>query len=350
MAVLGTQEENNLPDSAFAYIEPGGRKDSTGKTTPRSYRHFPVHDAAHARNALARAPQSPYGKRAMPKILAACRRFGVTVDGAQRSAFGDDISDYAMHPERRFVQFPPEVRSSAAFGDPDAKHIYGYASVFNKMSRKLGGFHEQVRSTAFDESKASGWPDVVCRYNHKDDQLLGTTHARTLELHIDNQGLMYDVLPPNSRADVLEYVQRGDVRHSSFAFRVYPGGDEWGLSEYNYPLRTLHSVQLIDVAPVLDPAYPDATAGSRSMMQERAMSGALESLAQWVQAEPDEVRSYLDEGRAVEFFKRSDRQYGPKISKTDGNEKRSQKPRLSGAQAMLAALENMKDPWAGEDF
>lgn len=51
---------NDLPDSAFLYIEPGGKKDSEGKTTPRSLRHLPYRDASgkvdlpHLRNALAR--------------------------------------------------------------------------------------------------------------------------------------------------------------------------------------------------------------------------------------------------------------------------------------------------------
>jgi hypothetical protein len=70
---------NDLPDSAFAYIESGGKKDGEGKTTPRSLRHFPIHDAAHVRNALSRAPQSPFGDKAMPKIRAAAKRFGVEV-------------------------------------------------------------------------------------------------------------------------------------------------------------------------------------------------------------------------------------------------------------------------------
>lgn len=55
---------NDLPDSAFLYIESGGEKDDEGKTTPRSLRHFPYKDASgavdlpHLRNALARIPQS----------------------------------------------------------------------------------------------------------------------------------------------------------------------------------------------------------------------------------------------------------------------------------------------------
>ena len=78
-APLSGKATNDLPDSAFAYIEPGGKKDDEGKTTPRSLRHFPVHDKAHARNALARASQSPFGDKAMAKIKAACKKFGIEV-------------------------------------------------------------------------------------------------------------------------------------------------------------------------------------------------------------------------------------------------------------------------------
>ena len=151
--------------------------------------------------------------------MSAARRFGIKVSGDQRAAFGLDV-DREGWPERRFTRFPPEIRQR---GEHDPPLIYGYAAAFGKLSRKLGGFVEQVDSGAFNESKTAGFPDVVCRYNHSDDQLLGTTYARTLKLAIDETGLAYEVEPPQSRADVLEYVQRGDIRHSSFAFRVYPG-------------------------------------------------------------------------------------------------------------------------------
>lgn len=74
-------EINDLPDDAFAYIEPGGEKDSEGKTTPRDKRHFPIHDASHVRNALARlsGSQSPFADKARPKVMAAAKKFGVDV-------------------------------------------------------------------------------------------------------------------------------------------------------------------------------------------------------------------------------------------------------------------------------
>jgi HK97 family phage prohead protease len=335
VAAITAQDENNLPDSAFAYIEPGGMKDASGKTTPRSKRHFPVHDEAHARNALSRAPQSPFGKLAMPKILSAARKFKIKVSGDQRAFAG--VEEYTHFPERRFTKFPLELRT---VNDGGPTHIWGYAACFEKLSRRLGGFVEQVNRNAFDESKVEGWPDVVCRYNHKDDMLLGTTHAGTLRLNIDETGLQYDVEPPKSRSDILEYVERRDIRHSSFAFRVWPGGDEWGVSEYNYPMRTLHSVQLIDVAPVLDPAYPDATAAAR------ALDGAVESLAQWVQADADEVRERLTENRALEFFKRTDN-IGPARQQQE-MEKRQAKKTLTGALALMDLLDNQVDPYADE--
>jgi hypothetical protein len=76
---LRRAEINDLPDRAFAYIEPGGDKDDQGKTTPRSLRHFPVHDAPHVRNALARLARTTPAIRAKarPKIEAAARRMGI---------------------------------------------------------------------------------------------------------------------------------------------------------------------------------------------------------------------------------------------------------------------------------
>lgn len=62
-AVWTTAYVNNLPDSAFFHISPGGEKDEEGKTKPRSLRHLPYKDAdgkvdlPHLRNAIARAPQ-----------------------------------------------------------------------------------------------------------------------------------------------------------------------------------------------------------------------------------------------------------------------------------------------------
>lgn len=64
---------NTLPDSCFAYIEPGGKKDKEGKTVPRSLRHLPYKnkdgkvDLPHLRNALARLSQTDISGAAKKK-------------------------------------------------------------------------------------------------------------------------------------------------------------------------------------------------------------------------------------------------------------------------------------------
>src|ERR1700728_4289709 len=97
-AELSGKSKNDLPDSAFAYIESGGKKDASGKTTPRSLRHYPVHDASHARNALARAQGALNGsdhdakriaRAALPKIKSAAKKFGISV--AKKEA-GEDMA------------------------------------------------------------------------------------------------------------------------------------------------------------------------------------------------------------------------------------------------------------------
>ena len=73
-AKLSSKSINNLPDSDFAYIAPGGEKDSEGRTTPRSLRHLPIPDAAHVRNDLARLSQTHIPAEAKKKALAKARK------------------------------------------------------------------------------------------------------------------------------------------------------------------------------------------------------------------------------------------------------------------------------------
>src|SRR5579875_3361241 len=89
---------SDLPDDAFAYVEPGGKKDEQGKTVPRSFRHLPYKDAKgnvdkpHLRNALSRLPQTslpPQAKAAArKKLVAATKDAGIeTADESLSKAF-----------------------------------------------------------------------------------------------------------------------------------------------------------------------------------------------------------------------------------------------------------------------
>lgn len=318
MAEMSAASQNDLPDSAFAYIEPGGTKDSSGKTTPRSLRHFPVHDKAHVQNALSRAPQSPFGDKAMPKIKAAAAKFGVQV-GGDDSGGGRTAARPEL--ERRYTASVVGIVLTGGEENRDGTvhHIGGYAAKFNVYSRDLGAFVEQVAPACFNRSKGSGWPDVLCRFNHDDSQLLGTIAGRTLSLNTDQDGLLYNVEPPPSMRHVIEWVQRGDVSKSSFAFRKIE--DEWSVTSDGGPLRTVHSAQLVDVAPVVTPAYADTTAGLRS-------------LAEHFDADYEEVRSLAETRELRRFFVRTDRDGGAVPRKT-----------VYPAAAMAQLLARRADPF-----
>lgn len=215
--------------------------------------------------------------------------------------------------ERRFTSVPVEIRAAS-----DKQAIGGYAAKFNRMSQNLGGFVERIDPGFFNKSRGDGWPGVIARYNHDDNMVLGTIGGGTLRLGTDEIGLAYEVDLPKARADVYELVQRGDVRQSSFAFIAYE--DDWTTSDQGFPLRTLVSGQLRDVAPVNTPAYEDTSVGLRSV------EGALASLARKFEADESEVRQMAEAGDLMKFFK---------VAETKADAKRS-------AQAALAKALSLK--------
>ncbi|HUT21372.1 MAG TPA: phage major capsid protein [Anaerolineae bacterium] len=109
-AVWSTASVNDLPDSSFLYIEPGGDKDEQGRTVPRSLRHFPVKDSAgkpdlpHVRNALSRLGQSGTGGGWLTEGLR--KRL---VAAAQRLLAGGKSTD----PDDLLLAFGSEVKMQA---------------------------------------------------------------------------------------------------------------------------------------------------------------------------------------------------------------------------------------------
>ena len=134
MAELSTAELNNLPDSAFAYVEPGGTKDADGKTVPRSLRHFAIHDATHVRNALARLSGSPFEAKARPAVEAAAKRMGI----GQPAAMASRAADLDSWPSRitRAIALedmairPGRITCETCGRDATGRVVDAYAGVF----------------------------------------------------------------------------------------------------------------------------------------------------------------------------------------------------------------------------
>ncbi len=159
MATWTTAYINDLPDSAFLYIEPGGKKDEDGRTTPRSLRHFPYKDSEgnidlpHLRNAIARIPQAdiPEGKKKQLQERARA------ILAKQEKSVGDDA----------LIAFGDEIKAL------DGGRIGGYLVRFSSANDPdlTGDYFD--RSTAFGPHKTS-----VVYYQHGFD---GVLKARVLD-------------------------------------------------------------------------------------------------------------------------------------------------------------------------
>jgi uncharacterized protein len=152
--------------------------------------------------------------------------------------------------------------------------IRGYAALFQSDSQDLGGFVERILPGAFDNVIKRG-TDVVALYNHEPMFLLGRESAGTLRLAVDERGLRYEIDAPESRADVVEAIERGDVRGSSFAFKVKGAGERWSRMGDGRQLREIVDFDgLFDVGPVLRPAYP----ATETFVSRRALDMARRSM------------------------------------------------------------------------
>jgi hypothetical protein len=80
-APVSQADQDDLPDSDFAYLERGGTHDKPGFTKPRSNRHLLVNDASHVHDAEARFDQTKFDSAAAKrgawrKIQEAARKHG----------------------------------------------------------------------------------------------------------------------------------------------------------------------------------------------------------------------------------------------------------------------------------
>jgi HK97 family phage prohead protease len=297
-AEMTTQSINDLPDSAFAYIQPGG-KVVDGKTEPRSLRHFPIHDAAHARNALARAPQSPFGKQAMPKILAACRKFGIDVAGDSGPG-GSGRNDGPLMFTR---SFPLEDISIRAGGD--GRTVDAYAAVFDTpvpIHDADGDYIEVIDAAAFNrilpklapQGGRASWRCGVF-YNHG-MTIHGTPSDKhsmpigvPVEIKVDQRGLFTRTRYHRGElADqVLEAIKEGSLAGYSFSGRFDRstpprprGGGKFGPDRYGQlPVVRRTESTLREYGPTPFPAYADATITAvRADLLERQLQDVTDAI------------------------------------------------------------------------
>ena len=272
---------NDLPDSDFAYIEPGGKKDASGKTVPRSLRHFPIHDAAHVRNALSRAPQSPFGDKAMPKIRQAAKRFGIDAGDSDSASGASRAGDYMrLYPLENIEILRSEQAGEEGRG---GTVVEAYAAVFNQPAEikdHEGHYIEEIDRAAFDtavafaqRNKGGLAANIKVLYNH--GMTAQGTPAPEFQLPIgvpvdirpEERGLLtrtrYDDADPFAQR-VLAKIRDGSINAMSFTGRIIRSAPQLAFGEKYRPrggeLPTVRRMKLglREYGPVLWPAYSGA--------------------------------------------------------------------------------------------
>lgn len=165
-----------------------------------------------------------------------------------------------------------EIRAtnSTPVVSPDSRTVEGYAVVFNSQSEDLG-FFETINPTAITEEVLMR-SDVFCLFNHDQDKVLARSKYGTgsLQLQLDEQGLKYTFTAPNTDLgdELLEYLRRGDIDSSSFAFTVSTdeGSEVWTTGTDGRQYREILKIDsLHDVSPVWTPAYSSTSVSQRTL-------------------------------------------------------------------------------------
>lgn len=151
-----------------------------------------------------------------------------------------------------------ELRSQQVQLKASGKKITGIIK-YNTRSNLIGSnFYEVISPKAFQ------YDTVKALWNHDTNIVLGSTRSNTLRLKDTTEGLNFEIDIPESRADILENIYRGDVDGTSFGMQVLE--DSWNYDE-EYPVRTIIKAELYEISPTPFPAYEGNTVSTRAMEQ-----------------------------------------------------------------------------------
>ena len=248
---------DNLPDSAFLLVMPGGRKDAEGKTLPRNLRRFPVRDAA--------GKVDPAAVKAAVKAIPSASM----MTGAQRQAateMATQMAGPAVMAGRSTERMPSEVMGlqtrtfevvELRIGG-DGRTVHGRAVPYDQTIEISGG-RERFVAGAFTAQIANGGHGRVKLFASHQGSLSGDVTepvGKTVTLEQRADGLhgawaMYET-PKGDAA--LYMVKTGEVTGLSVGFKANDGGTRKGADG----VFERHAATLDHVALTNQPAYAGA--------------------------------------------------------------------------------------------
>lgn len=153
------------------------------------------------------------------------------------------------------------------FKTDENRTIEGYAAIFESPSEYIG-WTEIIHRGAITEDTIKN-SDVLAMFNHNEDKVLARSNKGegSLLLEVDDKGLRYMFEAPKTALgdELIEYLKRGDISQSSFAFTISKekGAERWH-KENNVIYRDIYKIdRLYDVSPVFQPAYSSTSCSAR---------------------------------------------------------------------------------------
>jgi HK97 family phage prohead protease len=182
------------------------------------------------------------------------------------------MKDYQFMPKPRFRSAERETLERsvsfeirAAENNADGLTLVGYAATFDNTTRIdnwEGTFDEKIARGAFKRSINARTP--VLQFEHGRHPLLGSMPLGTItKLREDDHGLYVEArLADNWLIQpVRDAIASGAIDGMSFRFQVIK--ESWNDASA-VPVRTLEEVKLMELGPVVFPAYESTTVGVRS--------------------------------------------------------------------------------------
>lgn len=303
-AAMSTMDINDLPDSAFAYIEDGGTHDVQGRTVPRSLRHFPIHDEEHVRAALSRMSQSPYGDKAAKKIHKAAKRMGIgDYDNENDEPMGPEEMEKMrsqtpsgleiMRYDRLWALDDIEIRRGG-----DGRTVEAYAAVFNtptEIKDQHGHYMEVIDRAAFNRAISHGIDRIGVFYHHgmtlhgTPSDLGSVPIGSPVDVRADGKGLRtVSRFNKSALADsVLEAIRAGDIKGYSFRGRIFQSTPNRPAlrtrTAGELPTVTRTELGLTEYGPTPTPYYADA--GILAIRSVDAVAHELRALDESTRAE-----------------------------------------------------------------
>lgn len=161
--------------------------------------------------------------------------------------------------------------------------IEGCAVVFNSPSQDMG-FFETIEEGAITEETIRN-SDIYATLEHdKSRGILARSRygVGSLKLELRDNGLYYSFEAPHTQLgdELLEYISRGEITTSSFAFVIDQNdGEEWYRNKDNQLCRKIKKIhRLYDVSPVFEPAYLATSVTTRKLEEINNLDEKLDAL------------------------------------------------------------------------